>query len=65
LASETFGLGDGTFDGNMVNLAIIIYTWPFRFDVYVCTSDDCEYGAMGGKILGLLWGFMSLLRRWG
>jgi hypothetical protein len=30
-----FSLGDGTFDNDMVDLAIIIFVLPFGFKVYV------------------------------
>jgi hypothetical protein len=30
-----FGLGNGTFDSDMVNLAIVIHALPFGFKVYV------------------------------
>jgi hypothetical protein len=30
-----FGLGDGAFDDNMVNLVIIISTLPFDFELCV------------------------------
>jgi hypothetical protein len=60
-----FGLGDRTFDSDMIDLAIIISVLPFGFEVYVRTSGDCEYGSMGGKTLGLLRRFLSFLRRWG
>jgi hypothetical protein len=30
-----FGLGDGSFDSDMVNLAIVIPALPFGLEVYV------------------------------
>jgi hypothetical protein len=44
-----FGLGDGTFNNDMVNLVLIISTLPFGFEVCVLTFGDCEYGTMVGK----------------
>jgi hypothetical protein len=32
---KSFGLGNGTFDNDMVNLAIIIFALPFGFKVCV------------------------------
>jgi hypothetical protein len=58
-----FGLGDGTFDSKMVNLVIIISVLPLGFEVCVRTLGNCEYGSVGGKVLGLLQGFLRLLRR--
>jgi hypothetical protein len=59
-----FGLGDRTFDSDVIYLAIIVSTLPFGFRVCVRTSGDCEYGAMNGEVIGLLWRFLNLLRRW-
>jgi hypothetical protein len=58
-----FSLGDWTFDNNVIYLVIIVFALPFSFKVYVRTSGDCEYGAMGGKVLGLLQRFLNLLRK--
>jgi hypothetical protein len=59
-----FSLGNRTFDSDMVDLVIVIPSPPFGFGVYVSTTGDCEYGAVGGKVFGLLQRFLSLLRRW-
>jgi hypothetical protein len=59
-----FGLGDSTFDSEVIYLAIIVSALPFDVKVSVRTSGDCEYGAMSGEVLGLLWRFLNFLRRW-
>jgi hypothetical protein len=60
-----FSFGDWTFDNDMIYLAIIVSALLIGFKVCVGTSSDCEYGTMGGKVLGLLRRFLNLLWRWG
>jgi hypothetical protein len=59
-----FSTGDGTFDSDMVDLAIVISTLSFGFKVCILTSSDCEYGTMGRKVFRLLWRFLDLWQRW-
>jgi hypothetical protein len=59
-----FSSGDWTFNSDMIYLGIIVFALPFGFKVCVGTYGDCEYGTMGGKVLGLLQRFLNLLRRW-
>jgi hypothetical protein len=61
---RTFGLSDGTFDSNMIYLMIIVLTLSFGFKVGVLTSDNCEYGAMGGEGIRLLWRLLNLRQGW-
>jgi hypothetical protein len=55
-----FGLGDRTFDSNVIYLAIVVSVLSFGFKVWVRNSGDCGYGAMGGEVLRLLWRFLNL-----
>jgi hypothetical protein len=50
----TFGLCDGAFDDNMINLPIIISSLPLVIEIGVGASDDCKNCVVGGKIVGLL-----------
>jgi hypothetical protein len=60
---KSFGLGDRTFDNNMIYLTIIVFASSFGFKVCVLTSGDCEYSAMGGERIRLLRRFLSLWLR--
>jgi hypothetical protein len=49
-----FGLGDGAFDDNVVNLSIIVSFLPLVIKIGIGASGNCENCAMGGKVVGLL-----------
>jgi hypothetical protein len=55
-----FGLGNGTFDDEMVDLAVIVSTLSLGFKVGTGASDDCEDHAMSGESFMLLVGFLDL-----
>jgi hypothetical protein len=48
------GLGDGTFDNDMIDLSVVISSLPLVIEINVGTSGDCEDCAMSGKSIGLL-----------
>ncbi len=49
-----FGLGDGAFDGYMIDLSIVVSPLLLSVEINVGTSGDCEDCAMSGKSIGLL-----------
>jgi hypothetical protein len=49
-----FGLGDGTFDNDVINLPVIVVSLPFVIKVGVGASGYCENCAMSGKGIILL-----------
>jgi hypothetical protein len=57
-----FGLGDGTFDNNMIDLPVIVVALSLDVEIGVGISGNCEDCAMGGEGIGLLRRFMDL--RW-
>jgi hypothetical protein len=61
-----FGLGNGTFDSDMIDLHVIIMTLSLGVKVNIGTSGNCEDCAMGGEGVGLLRRFLVLRwrRRW-
>jgi hypothetical protein len=46
-----FALGDGAFDGNVIDLSVIVSLLPLVIKVGVGASGNCENCAMGGKLL--------------
>jgi hypothetical protein len=58
-----FGLGDRTFDSNMIYLVIVVSVLSFGFKVCVATSSNCEYSAMGGERIRLLRRLLSMWLR--
>jgi hypothetical protein len=59
-----FGLGNGTFDSNMVDLSIIVSTLSLGIKISVRTSSDYEDCVVSGESVGLLWGLLDLWWRW-
>jgi hypothetical protein len=55
-----FGLGDGAFDGYMIDLSIVVSPLLLSVEINVGTSSDCNDYAMGGKGVSLLWKFTDL-----
>jgi hypothetical protein len=51
------GLGNATFDSDMVNLTIIVPVLPFGFEIPVSTSGASQNGVMSGKISSCCEGF--------
>jgi hypothetical protein len=56
----SFGLGNGAFDGNVIDLPVIVSLLPLGVKINVGASSDCEDCAMGGKTFGLLQRFTDL-----
>jgi hypothetical protein len=48
------GLGDETFDNNMIDLSIVISSLPLVIEISVGTSGDCKNCEVGGEAIGLL-----------
>jgi hypothetical protein len=71
LGSERYGyvgpfdLCDGTFDGNVIDLSVIVSPLPLGVEIGVGDSDDGYDCTMGGESIGLLWRFTDLRWRWG
>jgi hypothetical protein len=59
-----FGLCNGTFDDDVINLPIIIMTLSLGVEVDVRTSGNCKDCAVCGKSAGLLLRFLDLRWRW-
>jgi hypothetical protein len=55
-----FGLGNGAFDGNIIDLPVIISPLPLVIEISVGASGDSKNCAMGGKVVGLLWRLTDL-----
>jgi hypothetical protein len=45
-----FGLGNGTFDSDMIDLCIIVSPLPLGVKIGVGASSNCEDCAMGGNV---------------
>jgi hypothetical protein len=59
-----FGLSNGTFDNDMINMHVIVTMMSLGVEVDVGTSGNCEDCAMGWEGVGLLWRFLDLRWRW-
>jgi hypothetical protein len=59
-----FGLCNGTFNGDVINLPVIIMTLSLGFEIGILTSDNCMDCALCGESVGLLWRFLDLRWRW-
>jgi hypothetical protein len=59
-----FGLGNKTFDNDVIDLPIIIVVLSLNVKIGVGTSGNCEDCAMGGEIVNLLRRFLDLRWRW-
>jgi hypothetical protein len=53
-----------TFDGDVINLPIIITALSLGVEVSVGTSGNSKDGAMSGESIGLLQRFLDLRWRW-
>jgi hypothetical protein len=61
-----FGLCNGTFDGDAINLPVIITTLSIGVEIGIRTSVNCKDCVVCGENVGLLWRFLVLKwrRRW-
>jgi hypothetical protein len=59
-----FGLCNGIFDNDMINLSVIITMMSPGVKVGVGTSGNCKDCAMCGECVGLLRRFLDLRWRW-
>jgi hypothetical protein len=59
-----FGLCNGTFDGDMINLPIIIMMLSLGVDIGIGTSNNCKDCAVCGESVCLLRRFLDLRWRW-
>jgi hypothetical protein len=50
-----FGLCNGTFTGDVINLPIIITALSLGVKIRIGTSDNCEDCVVCGENIGLLW----------
>jgi hypothetical protein len=60
---EPFGLGNGIFDDDMVDLAIIVSALLLCLRIGIRASGDCKDCAMSWEGFSLLLGFLDLWRR--
>jgi hypothetical protein len=49
-----FGLGNRTFDSDMIDLPVIIIVLSLGVEISVGTSSSCEDCAIGGEIVSLM-----------
>jgi hypothetical protein len=61
---EPFGLGNMTFNNDVIDLPVIIVMLSLGVKIGVGTSSNCEDCAMGGKIVSLLRRLLNLRWRW-
>jgi hypothetical protein len=61
---EPFGLRNGTFNGDVINLSVIIMTLSLGVEVSVGTSGNYKDCVMCGKSVILLQRFLDLRWRW-
>jgi hypothetical protein len=59
-----FGLGDRTFDDDVIDLPVVIMMLPLGIEVGIRTSGDSEDCVVGGESYILLLGFLDLWQRW-
>jgi hypothetical protein len=57
-----FGLGNGTFNSDVIDLSVVILVMSLGIEIGIGTSGDCEDCVVGGKCVGLLWRLLDL--RW-
>jgi hypothetical protein len=55
-----FGLGDGAFNDNVIDLSVIVSLLVFVIKISVGASGNCENCVMGEKVVGLLRRLMDL-----
>jgi hypothetical protein len=60
-----FGLDNGAFDNDVVNLPVIVLMLPLGIKISVGASGDCQDCAMCGESINLLWRFLDLWWRLG
>jgi hypothetical protein len=49
-----FGLGDGVFDDNVIDLSVIVSLLPLVIKIGVGASGNCENCVVGGETVSLL-----------
>jgi hypothetical protein len=59
-----FGLCNGAFDGDVIDLPVIITALSLDVEVRIGTSYNCKDCAMCGESIGLLRRFLDLRWRW-
>jgi hypothetical protein len=59
-----FGLGEWTFNDDVIDLPVVIMTMSLGIELIIRTSGDCGDCALGGECFILLLGFLDLWRRW-
>jgi hypothetical protein len=59
-----FGLCHGTFDGDVINLPIIMMTLSLGVKVGIGTSSNCKDCTICAESINLLWRFLDLRWRW-
>jgi hypothetical protein len=57
-------LGNRTFEGDVIDLVIIISTLALGFIIGIVASSDCEDCAMSWESFNFLLGFFDLWGRW-
>jgi hypothetical protein len=55
-----FGLGDGVFDDNVIDLSVIVSSLPLVTKIGVGASGNGENYSVGGEVVGLLWRLTDL-----
>jgi hypothetical protein len=59
-----FGLGNRTFNNNVIDMPITIVMLSLGVEINVGTSGNCDDCAMDGKIASLFQRFLDLRWRW-
>jgi hypothetical protein len=59
----SFGLGNRTFDDDVINLAIIISVLALGLKISIGSFGDCQDCAVGVESVGLLRRFLDLWQR--
>jgi hypothetical protein len=58
-----FGLGNGTFHNNMIDLPMVVSVLSLGIKISVVTFGDCQDCDVGGEGVGLLWRLLDLRQR--
>jgi hypothetical protein len=59
-----FGLGNGTFDSDMIDLSVIVMVLSLGVEIGVGTSSNCKDCTVVGESFRLLWRFLDLWQGW-
>jgi hypothetical protein len=57
-------LCNGTFDGDVIDVPVMITMLSLGVKIGIGTSDNCDDCAVCGESVSLLWRFLDLRWRW-